>query len=332
MMKRLMIVLVVASLAWFAYWFIGAARAKSGFEDWFAARQAEGWQAETSEIAVRGFPNRFDATFSDLALADPETGVAWQAPFFQLFALTYRPHHLIAVWPNEQLLAFPDQRVTVTTTDMKASLVVDPAPQLPLERTNLAVEGLTLASTANWALNADALRLAMHREPDNDKAYRIALSAEGLAPPLTRNLPNGGTLPETLKTVEADLTAGFEKPWDIRALNDARPQPTWINLAKAEIIWGQLELHAAGKVDIDSAGYPNGTITIRATNWRDILGLARQTGELPEALLDGIEQGLELLSSLTGRSETLDIPLTFRSGMTRLGPVPIAPAPRILLR
>ncbi|MCW8843103.1 MAG: DUF2125 domain-containing protein [Rhodobacteraceae bacterium] len=331
-MKRLLIVIVVLALGWSAYWFIGATRAKSEFASWFAARQAEGWLAETSDITVSGFPNRFDTTFSDIALADPDTGVAWTAPFFQLFTLSYRPNHLIAIWPHQQSIAFPDQSIVLNSDDMKASLVVAGKPSLPLERSNFSAEALALVSDAGWSLSAETLRLAMHKDPQDDARYRLALSATGFAPPAEIAARTETTLPRTLKTVEADLSAQFARPWDISALETARPQPTAIDLHKAQLTWGRLDLSAAGQVDIDASGYPQGEITLRATNWRDIIVLARQGEELPSTMIDAIEQGLEFLSAMAGNPKTLDIPLNFRNGMTRIGPVPLGRAPRLILR
>ena len=331
-MKRLLIVILVLTFGWSAYWYIGATKAKSGFEGWFAARQGDGWLAETSDITVSGFPNRFDTTFSDVALADPGTGVAWEAPFFQLFALSYRPNHLIAIWPHEQTLAFPDQRVTVRSDDMKASLVLAGTEALPLERSNFAADILSLSSNAGWSLSADTLRLAMHKDPAQEARYRMALSATGFAPPAAISAGIDTNLPRTFKTVEADLSATFARPWDITALEDSRPQPTAIDLHKAQLTWGQLDLNAAGRVTIDASGYPQGEITLRATNWREIVALARNSGEIPETLLDAVEQGLDLLASMAGNPKTLDIPLNFRGGLTRIGPVPISAAPRIYLR
>ena len=331
-MKRLVIFILIAALGWSAYWFIGATGAKSGFEAWFQAREAEGWQAETSDITVSGYPNRFDTTFTDIALADPDTGVSWIAPFFQLFALSYQPNHLIAIWPNDQLLAFPDQKVAISSTGMKASLVLGAATSLPLERSNFAAEGLSLKSTARWQLTAESLNLALHRQENDDATYRFALTSTGFAPPVSYKLPSGQSLPRTLRTVQADILAGFDRPWDRAALEDARPQPTWIDIKLAEIAWGDLELHAAGKVTVDNTGYPTGEITIRATNWREIIAIARASGQVNTSLLDAIEQGLELLAGLSGNSKTLDIPLNFKNGATRIGPVGIAPAPRLVLR
>ncbi|SHI62691.1 hypothetical protein SAMN05444000_102112 [Shimia gijangensis] len=331
-MKRLLIVILVAAFGWSAYWFVGATGAKSGFVAWFDARQSEGWQAEVSDISVNGFPNRFDTTFSDLALADPETGVAWQSPFFQLFALSYKPNHVIAVWPHEQTLAFPDQTLQIASSDMKASLVLGADTSLPLERANLAIEKLAVQSTIDWQLAADTLRLALHKQPEEKNIYRLALVAEGFAPPISYNLLSGQSLPQTLKTVQADLLVGFDASWDRHALEDARPQPTSVEITNAQIAWGNLDLQATGHVSVDNTGYPTGEITIRATNWREIISVARSSDQIPASVLDAIEQGLELLAGISGNPRTLDIPLNFKSGTIRIGPIPIAPAPRLVLR
>ncbi|WP_164727028.1 DUF2125 domain-containing protein [Shimia sediminis] len=330
-MKRLVIVVLIAALGWSAYWFIGATGVKTGFVAWFDQRQTEGWQAEASDVSVSGYPNRFDTTFTNIALADPDTGVAWTAPFFQLFALSYRPNHVIAIWPENQQLAFPDQKLSISSTDTKASLVLGAATSLPLERSNFATQDLTITSTADWQLSADSLQLALHRQ-DDPNTYRFALTTTGFAPPVSYRLPSGQAMPRTLQTVEADIFAGFDRPFDRASLEDARPQPTWVEVKLAEIAWGDLRLQASGRVTVDNTGYPTGEITLRATNWRDIIEIARQSDQIGQGVLDAVEQGLELLSGLSGNPKTLDIPLNFKNGTTRLGPVAIAPAPRLTLR
>jgi hypothetical protein len=95
----------------------------AGAKAWFADRSAQGWVADYDTIETRGFPSRFDTTINTLELADPRTGWAWSAPFFQVFALSYKPNHIIAVWPNEQTIATPLARANITAEDMRASAV-----------------------------------------------------------------------------------------------------------------------------------------------------------------------------------------------------------------
>ncbi|MFY0662242.1 MAG: DUF2125 domain-containing protein [Shimia sp.] len=332
MMRLLTLLVLLAALAWSGFWLLGYGALTTAVPQWFEDRRAEGWVAEYDDLSVSGFPSRLDSTFENLTLADPQTGVAWDAPFFNLHALTYRPNHVISVWPNSQSIAIPGEKLSVTTGDMRASLVLDPGTDLTLNRANVAIESLGVTSTANWQLAASAVNLAMHRDAADTSTYRLAFKADDLTPPAGYALPDGIDLPRSFSSFRADLTASFDRPWDRSAIEQSRPQPTALDLTLAEVIWGDLQLHAAGKVSIDTSGYPTGEVTIRAVNWRDILNVARQSGHLPANVLDTVEQALGFIAQLSGNANELDIPLTFSNGATKLGPLPIGPAPRIFLR
>jgi len=331
-MRILLMVILVATLGWSAYWFIASASVKSGFAAWFEARRAEGWVAETQDLSVSGYPNRIDTSFTGLSLADPETGLAWDAPFFQILALSYRPNHVIAVWPPEQRIATPAEKFDVTSGDMRASLVLRPDSDLGLERTTLTAENLSIhAEGAAQPTRIAALTLAAERVAvDAAPTYRLGLSSDGVAPALPVRL--GGTLPETLDALRADLTVTFDRPWDRHAIEDARPQPRRIDVRLAEARWGQLELLVAGALDVDARGLPEGSLTVKARNWREILELAVATGAVPPGLGRTVEDGLSLVAGLSGNAQTIDIPLDFRRGRVFLGPVPIGPAPVLQLR
>ncbi|WP_135504410.1 DUF2125 domain-containing protein [Roseovarius aestuariivivens] len=334
-MRKLLILILVVAGAWAGYWAVGSASVQTTFQRWFEERRAEGWVAEYGELTTRGFPNRFDTTISNVSLADPATGLAWDAPFFQIFALSYRPNHIIAVWPNDQRLATPLQKFDIASEDMRASLVTQASPRLPLER--LTLTATTLAVTEDGKsqpTRAQSLTLAAERLAGAEASYRLGLNAEGLAPALDwrARLDPGGTLPDAFEAFRADMTVQFDTPWDLDAIEEARPQPRQIRLRLAEARWGRLELQAAGELDVDTAGRPTGEIVVKARNWREILGLAVSSGALPQGLADTLEDGLSLIAGLAGNPRTLDIPLTFAGDRIRLGPVPIGPAPRLILR
>ena len=335
-MRLLLTLILTIAALWSGYWFLGSGGVITEFENWFEKRRAEGWVAEYAELDVRGFPNRFDTTFTDLDLADPDTGLAWEAPFFQILALSYRPNHVIAVWPNEQLIATPLQKYDLRSTDMRASVVVEAAPELALERTTLTAEALEITPRGQeQGTTMRALTLAAERSlTTSASTYRLGLSADGLAPslPWRKMVDPNGTLPETLDALNADLTIEFDKPWDRSAIEDARPQPREISVKLAEARWGRLELQAAGKVTVDAAGIPTGEITIKARNWREILELAVNSGTIPSGFAETLEDGLSLISQLAGNPKTLDVPLDFADGYVKLGPVPIGPAPVLRLR
>ena len=341
-MKRLLILILVSAALWSGYWLFGASGSKAAFVAWFEDRRADGWAADYASLEVRGFPNRFDTTFTDVTLADPDTGWAWDAPFFQLLALSYKPNHVIAVWPDSQRIATPQDSFGITQAEMQASVVLWPSTELALDRVRLVADTVQVTAGDGSTTGASALRLAAERlGPDGQAAttapeagatrYRIALSAEGFAPDtgLRQRIDPTDRLPRTLDALRADVTLGFDRPWDRRSIEEARPQPRLISLRLAEARWGELELLAAGDLEVDEAGEARGRITVKAQNWREILNMARASGELPEGLADTLEQGLGLLA---GRNDGIDIPLDFRRGMIWIGPVPVMESPVFTLR
>ncbi|PIE13539.1 MAG: hypothetical protein CSA70_04495 [Rhodobacterales bacterium] len=334
-MKRLLVVIVVFALGYSAYWAVGARGARAGFETWFDARRAEGWQADYTALDLKGFPNRFDTTLTRPVLADPETGLSWQAPFLQIFALAYRPNHIIAVWPKQQSFATPLARYDVTSDDLRASLVMGADTSLPLERSNLVASSMEVVNTAtDQRVALGGVQVALHRVETTVSEYRLAVNVDGFAPPapLKLHLDTGGALPDTLDALRADVTVGFDKPLDLSAIEQARPQPRRIRLRLAEARWGALELQFAGTLEVDETGRPTGRITVKARNWRDIIALAEKAGWLPGTVADQFAQGLGMVAGLSGNPETLDLPLSFGGGLMSLGPIPIGRAPVLRLR
>lgn len=328
-MKRLLIALLVLSLAWFAYWFIGSVGLQRSYEAWFDQQRDAGWQAEYSDLHLRGFPNRFDTTFEDIALADPHTDLAWEAPFFQLFALSYRPNHIIAIWPQEQTLSTPSQKITITADTLQASAVFKPSTNVALDRSNFAADQIALTSDQDWRVAADQARLAIIQTPETDAEYTLALQGIGVAPPAAlRN----DVLPEKMSALDLSLRVDFDRPWDMRALEQRRPQPVAIEIDVAKAAWGPMAFEAAGAVTVDQSIIQSGDLTLRATEWQAMLDLARSTGQFAEVALDTAEQGLRLLASASGSADNIDVTLTFKNGTTFLGFIPLGPAPQLYLQ
>ncbi|MGB7319584.1 MAG: DUF2125 domain-containing protein [Planktotalea sp.] len=332
-MKRLLFVIVAAAALYAGYWFVGSNGARAGFVQWFEDRRSEGWVADYESITTRGFPSRFDTTISDIALADPDTGVAYSAPFLQIFALSYKPEHLIAVWPNSQTLSSPYGKAAITSADMRASLIVKKNTSLALEKANFTTDDLSLKMNTGEVYGASKALVAVERTPTANNSYHFGVELKEVALPQPKGLRlEAGILPDKLTYARGDVTAKFDAPWDLNALQSARPQPSNISIKLIEAKWGQLELRLAGAFDVDEQGRASGKITIKAQNWRDILAVSAATGAIPSQLVRPIEQGLSLLSSLSGNRNTLDLPLDLNNGQMKLGPIPLGPAPLFRLR
>lgn len=332
-MIRLLVVIIAAATLYAGYWFVGSNGATAGFERWFEERRAEGWVAEVEEVKTIGFPSRFDTTLTDISLADPDTGVAYNAPFLQIFALSYKPEHLIAVWPNAQTFSSPFGKAAVSSADMRASLIVKKNTALALEKANFTTDDLAIEMDNGRAFGASKALVAVELTPTASNSYHFGLDLKDVSLPQPKGLRlEAGLLPEMLDYARADVTAEFDAPWDLNALQRARPQPTKVSVKLIEAKWGQLELRLAGQFDVDPQGRANGRITVKAQNWRDILTVSTATGAIPAQFARPIEQGLSLLSGLSGNRNTLDLPLDLKNGQMKLGPIPLGPAPLFRLR
>ncbi len=331
-MRKLITLIIVAALAWSGYWFVGSTGHKAALTEWMDDRRSEGWQVDYADHVVRGFPNRFDTTLTDLRLTDPETGISWQAPFFQLLSLSYKPNHLIAVWPNEQVIATPQGKLSVTSNDMRASLVVKPSTALELDRANVEMAGASVTSTEGWTASFDTLNAAIRNTPATSSTYDVVVDIATLLPGerFRKLIDQGGTLPDQIEALRVDIQAALASPLNRRALETRRPDVTALTVNDIRATWGELDLRAKGQMDVVETR-PEGELAITAKNWRDMLALAVQAGALDAGSASAVELGLGFLASAAGNANALDATLKFANGATFLGPLPIGPSPEIRL-
>lgn len=336
MLKFLLNFILIAAAAWAGYWFVGARGSRAGFEAWFEQQRGRGWTAEYSNFALRGFPNRFDAGFSDLSLADPRWGIAWKAPFFQILALSYQPNHLIAVWPDRQVLTTPNDSYQITSEDIRASLKLEASTLVGLKKAVVTAVGLVVTPTRQQIepTLAEHINLAAEHIAGTPANYRLGLDVLGLAPAaaLVARIDPERTLPKMVSEISADLSVRFDRPWNRKVNENALPQPQHIAIARIEVKWGRLHLQISGELEIDPAGIATGEIRIKARHWRDIMALAVSTGAMTEAAAALVEEALGLMVQSADDPEAVEIPLRFDQGFIYIGPVSLGRAPVLRLR
>ncbi|MGR3760047.1 DUF2125 domain-containing protein [Roseobacteraceae bacterium NS-SX3] len=333
-MIRLVKILCAAALLWTGYWFAAGWGLRSGIAAWFTAREAQGWQADYAALDAGGFPLRHVTRITAPALADPTTGTAWRANWLQVESPAIWPgSQTLRFAPSPQRLSYFDQTAVIEAQGMAAELQLAPGAALELERLALTAGPWTVRGAGGDMASAQSLELSLVAA-EAPAAYRLTARAEGFAPreALRRKLAAAEDLPERFEMLEVAADVAFDTPWDRRALEQRRPQPRHIALKLAEARWGDLRLKAAGALTVDAAGVPEGRVAIKAENWRGLLTMAETAGVLPPQARGGVERVLELLAGFGGNGEDLDATLTFKGGYVSLGPLPLGPAPRLLLR
>ena len=342
-MRKLLILLLAGSGLWSGYWFAGSSAIRSGAEDWFANANSQGILAEKTALSVVGFPNRFDLTVEGIHLADPQSGLGWQAPFAQVFAMTWKPWHIIAALPPEQVISTRDEEIILKSEGMKASFRARPTPDLPLAAAIVESGPFTTTSTSGWTVGAfRALASIKSVDTVADEAgvdavmsdansYIMTLTVEDLAPDpaaMKRIVAETG-LPPVIDRVSLLASTQLTAPLD-RHIGGSAATPVFISLDSLLIIWGELEVTATGKVAPDAAGYAAGRIEFEVTNWQKLVPALVAIGAIKPEISQTVENMLGAMAKETGDPDVLKLPLILNEGRMWLGPLPLGSAPMLL--
>jgi hypothetical protein len=345
-MRIVLSIVVAAALAWAGYWFIGAQAVVRGVTTAQTRAEDAGLTLRfTPEI--NGFPNRFDLTLNDPAFRDPASGIGWQAAFLQLFALSYQPHKLIAVWPNAQTLWVDGREIAIASSDMRASAALRPLPSLPLEQLIFIAEGLQIGPEGA-GLRMDTLRLALRDGASYEggdgagdgASYDLGAEILGLVPdpaltaPVLARLPEGAALPGRIERAHVEARVTLDRPLDRAALQlwtdrATPPRPQEIRLDRARLLWGGLEMIASGTLTLGAGGVLAGRIDTQTTGWQAIAPLAEAAGLIRPETAQTFANALQVLASLSQPPERLDLPLILQDGRISFGPLDLGPAPRL---
>lgn len=342
-MRKLLILLLIGSALWSGYWFAGSSAIRSAAEQWFADQTRAGMVAENTALSVAGFPNRFDLTVMDVRLADPQSGFGWQAPFAQIFAMTWKPWHIIAALPPEQVVTTPDEKITLKSDGMMASFRARPTTDLPLAAVIVESGAFTATSTTGWTAKAlRAVASIKSAEAVADEAgvdqvmldantYIMTVDIAELAPDpaaMAAIVAEAG-LPPVIDAIRILGSAQLTAPLD-RHIGNSIVTPVVLKLDSLLIRWGELKLDASGSLTPDAAGFAEGRIEFEVTNWPMLMPILVATGTIKPELSQTVENMLGALAKETGDPDVLKLPLVLNEGRMSLGPLPLGPAPMLL--
>jgi hypothetical protein len=330
-MRAISVFLVLVSSLWGGYWFVGSSALEKGMTS-FLEQVATGnpdIDLAYASLATQGFPNRFDTIITGIDLADTRSGIRWQAPEFRIFALSYKPNHIIADFPRTQTLILPTGPLAITSDEMRGSVVFNAETALGLNRSSFVIDNLHV-DAGNWQAVLEQGRFATRQADGRENAYDISLQIDNIIPPrdvFTRYDPSR-QIGETLTTLHLDALAGFDAPWNRFSLEQTPPNLTDIDLRAARLHWGLIELTANGSLAIGPDGIPSGILQTTVKNWRTLLYIAATNEWLPAKYVTATETVLKSLADASGAADTIELPLTFKNGKMSLGPLPLGPAPR----
>ena len=110
-MRLLLIITSLLALIWSSYWIVFSVKLKSDVSDFIESHNSDHLLVDYSDLSIKGFPNRFDITLNKLYIRNNDLSVTWLLPYFQILSLSYKPNHLILVFPNTQTLENGNNKV-----------------------------------------------------------------------------------------------------------------------------------------------------------------------------------------------------------------------------
>jgi hypothetical protein len=208
-------------------------------------------------------------------------------------------------------------------------------------RSDLQLQDMAV-TTARWGItspegtlwSAEALTLSVQQDETTPELYAFVANAPNFKPGGVprRQFRIPQDWPIAFDSLKLEALVRFDRPFDRRTIEEARPQPRRIDLPLAEAVWGSLLLRSAAALDVSEDGLLTGEWSLQARNWQDMLALAENAGTLPSQLRPQLDNILAALARGSGNPDAIDVTLTLRNGQIFLGFIPLGQAPRVILR
>jgi hypothetical protein len=309
------------------YWAVSSRAVLEGTNAALADLRSDGL-ADYGTVELSGFPSRFDLRIETPAFFSADGFARWQAPYVQIYALSYQPNHIIAVWPQTQKVTLGSETLEVNSTDARASVVFGIGASLPLDHAQMVAQGITVVSDADWGADLTEMRLAMRQGTSAANAQEVGIEVLnlGLTGGTAEQLIAAGPLPARVDRARLDAVLSLDGPID-RFTPKKGLRVLAMDVRALELDWGNARLRGDGALAINAAGQPEGRIALRVANWRDLLATAIGLGLVRSEFAVTVESALGQLAQSSGDPEMLELPLVFAGGRMSLGPLPLGPAP-----
>lgn len=312
MAKWLIIFVCILGALWGGWWFVGSTAAREGSLVLVEEARASGWDIAYDDLGVAGFPNRFDTTVTAPVVTTPDGQITWSAPFFQVFALAYRPNHIIVVAPNQMVFELPGRRVEVTSDDLRASVILTVSTQPDLDRFTATAEGLEIIDPQLGLTAGNALMAARRTEMPGEMDVAFSMTDVGLSDWLRSLIDPARNLPDRIDalTIEARLPALADR-------GAAGPLAEDID---ARLSMGELRIDVTGALSATATGEVEGALDLRIRGWEPLLDTLVTMGAVGEGQVAILNGGL---NSLRGDDGMATVPVTIAEGQIRVLGLPL---------
>lgn len=328
-MRKLIVLVVVAATLYGGYWFVGRSQIQDRLTEALVQVDAGDYDLSYGTLKTQGFPSRFDTTITDLEFSDPASRMTYFAPLFQLFALSYRPNEVIAVFPSEQTFAFDGEVFTLITNDMRASGKVRPNASLAFQTATIEADNPRIRTDDGAELAMASLLAAMRLSPGTTQTYDAFLEARSIVLPqdIRRMIDPQNLQPPIIQSLRFDSDVALSAPLELNGDAAMSAMIDTLSITEFALTWGDMSVSAIGDVTPDAQGVLNGSISISARNWQQALDLAVSTGAVNADRRFLVLEIANNMDETPHIPDTLTVTLNITDGNMMLGMMPLGVAP-----
>jgi hypothetical protein len=300
--------LLVAALAWSAYWWAASGRLQRKVIDEAKALQMQGYVARWSSIKVDGYPFRLRLVLTGPRLAD-SAGWGFSATRLEAMALAYATDRWVLAAPQGLIFSRPGKGdVAVSGKALRASMSAlgSAQPRFAFEGDALTLAPAEGATPPPFAA-IDRLELDMQPGPNDQAAFYVKL--------------DGGTLRPEAGLARMAAGKPFSLAWDARLTRrSALHGSNWPGGVQA---WR----NAGGSMTVAGATLGIGGLTLKGQGGPlSVDPDGRLTGEIPLKLEPGQVSNQATLQALGLLGP---VPLSFQDGRASIGPIPVGASLKI---
>jgi hypothetical protein len=315
-MRVFVYVCVLALVLPAGYW-LGAAQLLPGWLNAEIARQPD---LDGRVQPVTGFPARFDLVLDNPAWRSAESDLEWRSAIIRATLPSFAPNRLRLDLsaPQDVLLAGAALQIDSARFDADIALGLD----LALADAGINISDMRLTP----ALAVQALaELDLRLTAQEGARYGLALDGRGLhlAPALLASFGPEADLPNILSAFGLDAVLAFEQPV---ALTAPPPILRQVDIARAMLVWGDIQLGLSGQVQRSESGDLDGDLTVVARNWQPLLRALVAAGVLAPDIAGYV--GMFLTGQADPATGEVALPVLLRGSVLSLGPFALLEVPR----
>lgn len=322
-------IVLVALIAYAAYWHYVAATLRGQLLPWAQARASEGYVVHWDDAEIGGFPGSFRFDFTNLSFGTLRpVPVTMNAGSASAWAMPWNLKHWEFTAPGGARVVEPTGSTGFDMRRVDGAVDVEGRVVAAIDITAVGLTGIGVAEGAKIG-DAEAHIELPATPPQSHTDTALGLSLDLNEATLPVGVPGFGN---TLSgfSFAAQLKGALPPGQLVPALASWRNDGGTIEVQSLRLRWGSLLVDASGTLALDSELQPEGAFSAVITGQDAAVDVAVKTGALKPSDAGAAKAVLGLLARPNENGDkALTLPMTIQNEQLYLGPAKLANLPQI---